>query len=463
MPCAAGEGPDRVPPHPLLSVVIPSDSEGRRDSLLERVRSHVARVLPEAEVVVARGPVDPYCKARVCNEGARSTTGDVILFVDGDMIHHPEMLKRAAAVEIWGATSCKVRNLSPGEFPGGKHKVRTGRVLGRGGLFAFTREVWEKVGGFDEGYIGWGMEDQAIYKEVSRVLGPPEDLGSEPAWHLYHEPQPDRKLVRANPNHPNRKRLRWKGEPVTLRIVNTSRNVIVRAGYVFRPGETVEIKDPGEYRRREIRACSKLRIEPVEPEPEKAPENVETSSFMSPPRHICACGYVGKDEQRLEEHREGCGKNRVAKIRLNLGCGTDIRADFVNIDIRELPGVDVVADVRDLSAYFGRGQVDYILALDIVEHFPQSETREILGHWASLLRPGGTLEIQCPDVAHASRIAYSDDWLIQLIYGAENYPENFHKAGFTLATMMELLDSLGFSMPEKEQTKAGNLHVKARK
>jgi hypothetical protein len=34
-------------------------------------------------------------------------------------------------------------------------------------------------------------------------------------------------------------------------------------------------------------------------------------------------------------------------VKLNLGCGPDIREGYINIDVRELPGVDVCMDISD--------------------------------------------------------------------------------------------------------------------
>lgn len=145
-------------------------------------------------------------------------------------------------------------------------------------------------------------------------------------------------------------------------------------------------------------------------------------------------------------------------MRLNLGCGPDVREGFTNCDIRDLPGVDVVVDVADLHGFEA---VDYIMALDVLEHMPQAVAEKALAMWVSLLNPGGTIEIQCPDIVHAAKIAYSDEWLIQLLYGGQDYPSNFHQSGFTLATMKKLLEGMGLKIVFEDQTKAGNLHVKA--
>ncbi|MCK9288580.1 MAG: methyltransferase domain-containing protein [Sphaerochaetaceae bacterium] len=149
-----------------------------------------------------------------------------------------------------------------------------------------------------------------------------------------------------------------------------------------------------------------------------------------------------------------------SSAKLNLGCGKDIREGFTNIDIRPLPGVDVVADVREVGI-----KADYILARDVLEHFPQAETLDILKHWISLLNPGGIIEIQCPDVLWAYEVSRKRgaNWLIQLLYGGQDYPENFHKAGFTLEGLRKILKDLGLEILSAENTPHGNLFIKARR
>jgi len=122
-------------------------------------------------------------------------------------------------------------------------------------------------------------------------------------------------------------------------------------------------------------------------------------------------------------------------------------------------GVDLVADVANI------GQVDnvgYILAYDIIEHFPQAETKKVLQNWISILPVGGTLELRCPDVIHGSKVL-SEKVFIELLYGSQDYPENYHKAGFTLQSMKKILRTLGMEINSAKNTPDGNLLIKATK
>jgi SAM-dependent methyltransferase len=60
-----------------------------------------------------------------------------------------------------------------------------------------------------------------------------------------------------------------------------------------------------------------------------------------------------------------------APVRVNLGCGRDIRLGWVNLDLVALPGVDVVADLDDCANTplpFADSSVDEIFASHLLEH-----------------------------------------------------------------------------------------------
>jgi SAM-dependent methyltransferase len=79
--------------------------------------------------------------------------------------------------------------------------------------------------------------------------------------------------------------------------------------------------------------------------------------------------------------------------RLNLGCGTDIRSGWVNLDVAALPGVDVVHDVSDLPLPFDDASFDEIAAKDVLEHL---DWIPVLRDLHRILRQGGRLEVTSP-------------------------------------------------------------------
>jgi ubiquinone/menaquinone biosynthesis C-methylase UbiE len=144
-------------------------------------------------------------------------------------------------------------------------------------------------------------------------------------------------------------------------------------------------------------------------------------------------------------------------IRLNLGAGDDRREGFISVDLR--PEVaDVVCDARKLE-HWADGTVDEILAEDILEHLPASETADVLAEWARVLRPGGTLTVKVPNLFQLARaiVAYTDigrldtvTALIRHVMGGHKFgPEgswDTHHWNFVPATLQEALEAAGFEV-----------------
>jgi predicted SAM-dependent methyltransferase len=138
-------------------------------------------------------------------------------------------------------------------------------------------------------------------------------------------------------------------------------------------------------------------------------------------------------------------------LRLNLGCGHPPAPDYFNIDARELPGVDMIADVRSLP--FHPGTVAEIYAAHLVEHFTESELRSaVIPGWRRVLKPGGLLRIVVPDaegmIQAFSRGEYPFENLREVTFGSQDYPGNFHYTMFSRQSLRELLQSFGFSVGE---------------
>ncbi len=133
-------------------------------------------------------------------------------------------------------------------------------------------------------------------------------------------------------------------------------------------------------------------------------------------------------------------------VRLNVGAGHVLRDGYLNVDFRELPGIDIVADIRELP--FGREEVKEIYSAHLLEHFPVEELRRVvLPRWVSMLEDGGRLVSVVPDVEtmvseHAAgRMPFED--FIEVIYGGQEYDGDFHYSGFSQETLTGLLLEAG--------------------
>jgi len=133
-------------------------------------------------------------------------------------------------------------------------------------------------------------------------------------------------------------------------------------------------------------------------------------------------------------------------LRVNVGAGHITRDDYLNVDSRELPGIDIVADIRQLP--FQQGQLKEIYSAHLLEHFPVEELRRVvLPRWVSLLEDGGKLVSVVPDVETmvaeraAGRIPF--DEFVEVMYGGQEYPGDFHFSGFSKEMLTRLLEDAG--------------------
>jgi ubiquinone/menaquinone biosynthesis C-methylase UbiE len=118
--------------------------------------------------------------------------------------------------------------------------------------------------------------------------------------------------------------------------------------------------------------------------------------------------------------------------RLNVGCGTDIRDGWINLDSSQLPGVDVVADLDDCRRSplpFPADSIDEFYCSHVLEHL-----RDALGFMQELHRiakPGAMATIRVPygssddadeDPTHVRRLyLYSFSYFSQRGYWYADY------------------------------------------
>lgn len=97
------------------------------------------------------------------------------------------------------------------------------------------------------------------------------------------------------------------------------------------------------------------------------------------------------------------GQELQGAIRLNLGCGDKLLPGYINVDAapsRKGQKPDVVCDIRNLDQ-FKTGIADEILAVHVIEHFYYWEVVSLLVGWNRVLKPGGLLVLECPNLLSA--------------------------------------------------------------
>lgn len=133
--------------------------------------------------------------------------------------------------------------------------------------------------------------------------------------------------------------------------------------------------------------------------------------------------------------------------RLNLGSGRKNLEGYTNIDFG--PPADVFLDLRG-GLYHRDNTVDEIYAKHVIEHFTFDEWNVVLKDWVRVLKSGGKLIIECPDLIKCcealafDKYGERDFWYIT-IYG-NHLNGGVHKQGFTIPRIHRELTEAGLKV-----------------
>lgn len=146
------------------------------------------------------------------------------------------------------------------------------------------------------------------------------------------------------------------------------------------------------------------------------------------------------------------------EVRLNLGCGDKKLPGYINVDYapsRKGVTPDVMLDLRKLT--FQDATVDEILSVHVIEHFYYWEAEKLLNEWARVLKSGGRMVLECPNILSAAQALLDNpdgasgpgkegSMSMWALYGDPNWsdPLMCHKWGYTPRSLIRLLENVGF-------------------
>lgn len=135
-------------------------------------------------------------------------------------------------------------------------------------------------------------------------------------------------------------------------------------------------------------------------------------------------------------------------LKLHLGCGTNIREGYLNIDeYVKAPGI-LNVDVFKLP--IEDSFVDEIFTEHMLEHLSKYEVPKALKEWARVLKNNGKLIMNLPNLEWCLQewLAKPEEerwnWQLDTIFGLQTHPGEYHKTGFTKSRLHELLKNAGF-------------------
>jgi predicted SAM-dependent methyltransferase len=134
-------------------------------------------------------------------------------------------------------------------------------------------------------------------------------------------------------------------------------------------------------------------------------------------------------------------------MKLNLGCGKDLKEGYINIDLYDDPLV-TKSDVKNLS-FIQDAVVDEIYAKDVLEHMSASDGEMALKEWSRVLKVGGKIFIQTINLDRQIEAYLNGVWSIadfnyMLFAGLswtnrDPHCEDFHKCAYNAELLNNLL------------------------
>lgn len=150
---------------------------------------------------------------------------------------------------------------------------------------------------------------------------------------------------------------------------------------------------------------------------------------------------------------DGNGLAQTGLLKLNLGCGNDYRAGYLNVDFNDSHRVDLVSDVVHLQEIKDASCTE-VVAQDVLEHVPRCRCLTALKEWNRVLQTHGTLKIRVPSIIDlvdllkkpGNQDAKKQMDLVQCLFGTQGYEGDFHYNGFTEPSLKFYMHEAGFAI-----------------
>lgn len=190
-------------------ILVPRRADhGHRDSVWAAARARWEALHPEWDIVEGHHEEGPFNRSAAVNAAARDAgEWDVALIIDSDVFLPPEHVREAVDTAVrtgrvtwahrrWVGLSQNATGrlllrpsdlLDPAYEPRGRD-IDKANPISWSCCIALTREAWDRIGGFDERFRGWGWEDMAFQSVACGIVGHERIEGD--VFHLWHPRSP---------------------------------------------------------------------------------------------------------------------------------------------------------------------------------------------------------------------------------------------------------------------------------
>lgn len=138
--------------------------------------------------------------------------------------------------------------------------------------------------------------------------------------------------------------------------------------------------------------------------------------------------------------------------KLNIGSGSNVIKNAINVDIKRLKGINIQADARFLP--FKSEIFETLYCFDLIEHLKREDLECTLKDWHRVLKPNGLLIIKTPnlkaicqlflqnifDSYEASRRIFGNEYDHCLLFDSQSLKNLLEKYRFQVVNIQERTD-----------------------
>lgn len=136
-------------------------------------------------------------------------------------------------------------------------------------------------------------------------------------------------------------------------------------------------------------------------------------------------------------------------LKLNLGCGQDVRINYINIDKIKTHDAVVVQDFRNLSN-ISEGSIEDIVANHVLQFIEIEQIGNVMNQWCSKLQKGGSIYFESPDATMIGTVmSYNNASIADINKIFYSKQPDVPVGIYNLSTIQQILKQMGMEITEK--------------
>jgi hypothetical protein len=171
-----------------------------RDALWDFCKPWWREQFPDWPIYEGHHDIGLFNRSAAVNEASRlAGEWDVAVLIDSDVLTEPARVRQAIPIAVetgqmvvpfsvrYNLNGHGTKRILAGDRGSWKGYIARQFRDQHSSVIVIPRTLWDDIGGFDEGFQGWGMEDSAFAVACEVIAGRKLERLPGEVWHLYHD------------------------------------------------------------------------------------------------------------------------------------------------------------------------------------------------------------------------------------------------------------------------------------